>query len=44
MALDETLVIFAILGIGAMGTFITAGVRMHQEYRASRTLLSSPFP
>ena len=42
--LPETLILMAVLGVGAMGAFITAGTQLHRDYRASRTTLASPFP
>jgi hypothetical protein len=43
-AVTETLVIIGILGLGAAGASITAGTRLHKEYRENRTTLASPFP
>ena len=43
-AVTETLVIIGILGLGAAGASVTAGTRLHKEYRENRTTLSSPFP
>ena len=43
-AIHESIVVLAILGLGAMGAFIAAGTQLHRDYRASRTLLASPYP
>ena len=43
-AVTETLVIIGILGLGAAGASVTAGTRLHREYRENRTTLASPFP
>ncbi len=43
-AVTETLVIIGILGLGAAGASVTAGARLHHEYRANRTNLASPTP
>jgi hypothetical protein len=40
----ETLVIIGLLGLGAAGAFVTAGARLHAEYREHRASLASPFP
>lgn len=40
----ESIVIAAILGLGMMGAFIAAGVRLHQDYRVSKSTLVSPYP
>ena len=43
-AVTETIVIIGILGLGAAGASVTAGARLHREYRENRTTLASPFP
>ncbi len=43
-ALSETVVILGLLALGAAGLFVTAGARLHAEYRESRVILASPLP
>jgi hypothetical protein len=38
------MVVTAILGLGMMSAFIAAGVRLHQDYRVSKSTLVSPYP
>ena len=40
----ESMVVTAILGLGMMIAFIAAGVRLHQDYRVSKSTLVSPYP
>jgi hypothetical protein len=40
----ETIIIVGILGLGAAAAFVTAGVRLHTDYREHRANLASPYP
>lgn len=40
----ETVVLLGLLALGTAGVFVTAGARLHTEYREHRTNLASPYP
>jgi hypothetical protein len=37
-------VMVAILGLGMASAFVAAGARLHQDYRAGKSTLTSPYP
>lgn len=40
----ETVIILGLVALGAAAAFVTAGARLHTEYREHRQNLASPYP
>jgi Flp pilus assembly pilin Flp len=40
----EMVVLVGILGLGMVAAFVAAGTRLHQDYRAGKSTLTSPYP